>query len=80
LEADIVLAYRTGREADAVCRAVSPDNMKVPKDLLVKTRRRGKKVFTKIKCTRNMLRFIATIDDFMDAVAVAQKSISAVNR
>ncbi len=78
LEAKIVLSYKTLREAEAVANAVSPDNVKVPEGLSVKTMRRRKRVFTNIECESRLQTFVATIDDLLSAVSVAERSLSAV--
>jgi len=80
LEAKIALAYKTVRVAEAVARAVSPDNVKVPKGLFIKTTRQGKKVFTKIECGTRLQTFMATIDDLLSAVSVAERTLSAVKK
>ncbi len=77
LNAEISLSYKSRQEAEAVFRAVSPDNVKVPRGLVIKTIRQGTKVFTKIECKPELLTFAATIDDLMSAVSVAERSISA---
>jgi len=78
LEANVVLSYKTIREAEAVAKAVSPDNVKVPLGLFIKTMRQGKKVLTKIECETRLRTFIATIDDLLSAVSVAERTLSAV--
>jgi len=78
LEAKVVLSYKTIREAEAVAKAVSPDNVKVPAGLFIKTTRRGKRVFTKIECETRLQTFVATIDDFLGAVSVAERTVFAV--
>jgi len=80
LNAEISLSYKSIRAAEAVFEAVTPDNIKVPKGLAIKTVRHGKKVFTKIVCRTELLTFIATIDDLMSAVSVSERSISAVRK
>lgn len=80
MEAEISLSYKTIKEAEAVAEAVSPDNVRVPPGLFIKTMSRGTKVFTRIKCKTKLQTFIATIDDFLSAVSVAEKSLSAVKR
>jgi tRNA threonylcarbamoyladenosine modification (KEOPS) complex Pcc1 subunit len=77
LEAEITLFYKSPREAEAVAKAVSPDNVKVPKGLTIKTIKRGHKVITLVKCQRNLERFIATIDDILMSIQVAEKAVSA---
>lgn len=78
MEAEISFSYRSALEADAVARAVSPDNIKVPKGLSVKTEHRRSKVMTKITCRTKILTFMSTIDDLLSAVSVAERSISSV--
>jgi len=76
LEAKIKLSYKNEREAEAVAKAVSPDNVEVPLGLLVKTVRRGSKVFTTIECETKLETFIATLDDLLSCVSVAEKTFS----
>lgn len=77
LEAQIILSYKNSREAEAVAKAVSPDNVKTPSGLTVKTTRRGQKVLTLVKCERRLETFIATLDDLLMAVQVAERAVSA---
>ncbi len=78
MEAEIVLRYRNAHEAEAVADAVSPDNVKVPQGLKVKTLRQGNKVLNEIQCETTFLTFMATIDDLLSAVSVAERSISSM--
>ncbi len=78
MEAEISLSYETDRKAKAVVDAVSPDNVKVPEGLTIKTVKQGRNVLTHIKSRSSMLTFIATIDDLLAAVSVAERSISSV--
>jgi hypothetical protein len=78
LEAEISLSYKNVRYAGAIANAVSPDNVKIPEGLMIKTVKKGRNVLTRIKCRSSMLTFIATIDDLLAAVSVAEKSISTV--
>ena len=80
MEAKIVLKYRRLREAEAVANAVSPDNLKTPQGLKVKTTRQGNKVLTQIQCETKLQTFMATIDDLLSAVSVAERTISATKK
>lgn len=80
LEGKIQLFYETTKEAEAVAKAVTPDNQKVPQGLFIKTTRRGKKVSTKIQCETKLHTFVATIDDFLGAVSIAEKTFLAIKR
>jgi tRNA threonylcarbamoyladenosine modification (KEOPS) complex Pcc1 subunit len=78
LEATITLEYDDEEVAEAVARAVSPDNFKTPNDLAVVTSRNSKLVTTEIRTEGKMATFIATIDDLLFYVSVAEKALKAV--
>jgi hypothetical protein len=80
LEAEIILKYKNNREAEAVSKAVSPDNVKVPPGLYVKTVRKGSNVHTIISCQTKLQTLIATLDDLLACVSVAEKSFKIVNK
>ena len=50
MEATITFSYESGRDVEAVARAVSPDNVKAPPGLTVGTTRRGSRVTTLVRC------------------------------
>ncbi|MCW4001715.1 MAG: KEOPS complex subunit Pcc1 [Candidatus Bathyarchaeota archaeon] len=76
MKAEINLSYKNEREAEAVAKAVSPDNVKVPSGLSVKTVRRKSRVFTTVKCQTRLPTFIATLDDLLSCISVAEKAYS----
>ena len=76
MRAEVTLSYRNEREAEAVAKAVSPDNVEVPFGLSVKTVRRRSKVFTTVECQTRLQTFIATLDDLLSCVSVAEKAYS----
>lgn len=76
MEAEITLFCKSAREAEAIAKAVSPDNLKTPQGLVVKTVREGSEVVTCVKCERKLESLIATLDDLLMAVQVAEKAIS----
>ena len=78
MEADITLSYKTVRIAEAVVRAVLPDNVVVPMGLSVITERKGRKMLTRVVCETRLETFIATLDDFLSAVSVAERALSAI--
>lgn len=78
MQAEISLSYKAIKEAEAVAQAVSPDNVKVPLGLAIKTTKQGKKVLTQIICETKLETFMATIDDLLSAVSVAERAVSAV--
>ena len=74
MEAKIIISYENEREAEAVAEAVSPDNVKVPPGLSVTTTRKGSKVLTSVKCKSRFKTFIATIDDLLCCISVAERA------
>lgn len=78
MEAEIAIRYDDAKMAEAVASAVSPDNFKVPKGLNVKTIKRDSEVVTLIKCDRGFSSFIATIDDLLFCISVAEKTVRII--
>jgi len=80
LEAEITIIYENEKKAKAVAEAVSPDNFKVPAGLYVKTEQRGSVVWTSIRCGRGLRTFIATIDDLLFAISIAEKTLKIAQK
>jgi len=80
LEAEIILDYEDAEIAEAVAKAVSPDNFKTPRGLSIKTTWRKEKVLTKIKCKTKLSTFIATIDDLLFCISTAEKTLRTVKK
>ena len=80
MEATITLEYDDEKTAEAVADAVSPDNYKTPTDLTITTARKNNSVITEIKAEGKILTFIATIDDLLSSVSIAEKALKAVQQ
>ncbi|MCW4016789.1 MAG: KEOPS complex subunit Pcc1 [Candidatus Bathyarchaeota archaeon] len=80
METEIRLIYKNEREAQAVAKAVSPDNVEVPLGLNVYTVRNGSEVNTKIQCQTRLETLIATIDDLLACVSVAEKTFKVAKK
>lgn len=80
MEAKIRLCYKNEREAEAVAKAVSPDNVEVPPGLYVKTVRNGSEVHTTVECQTMLQTLIATIDDLLACVSVAEKTFKVAKK
>jgi hypothetical protein len=80
LEAEIILEYGNASTAEAVARAVSPDNSKTPKGLSVKTVWKSNKVITRIKFDGKLPTFIATIDDLLFCTGTAEKAVQTARK
>jgi hypothetical protein len=80
LEAEIRLSYGNERKAEAVAKAVSPDNVDVPSGLGIETVRNGSEVHTKIECQTRLQTLVATIDDLLACVSVAEKTFKVAKK
>ena len=78
MQATITLEYGNAKIAEAVANAVSPDNFKTPIGLTVKTTLRENAVVTEVSADGKMTTFIATIDDLLSSVTVAEKTVRAI--
>jgi hypothetical protein len=75
--AEITLEYGSERIAAAVVDAVSPDNLRTPGFLSVRTRKEAERVITRIECRGKLLTLAATIDDLLSHAAAAEKAVNA---
>ena len=73
MQAEVILEYDNIKVAEAIAKAVSPDNFKTPKGLSIRTVRKANKVITKLDHNGKFLTFIATIDDLLFCVSTAEK-------
>jgi len=81
LEAEIILEYSEEKMAEAVAKAVSPDNVRVPEGLRIRTFKRGKAVLTELELSQDKLStFISTIEDLLRSVSVAEKAVSTLKK
>lgn len=80
LEAEIILKYDDAKTAEAIAKAVSPDNFKAPRGLSIKTMWRTNKVLTQIKSEGKLSTFIATIDDLLFSTSTAEKTLQTTKK
>ena len=78
LEAIIKLEYADRKKAEAVARAVSPDNFTTPAGLQVETKTEKNNVITEITCEGKLATFTATIDDLLFSISTAEKTLQTV--
>jgi len=78
LQATITLEYSDVKTAEAVTKAVSPDNLKTPTGLKINTVNDNCKVITDIDCKGKIVTFIATIDDLLSSTIIAEKTLQTI--
>ena len=79
MQAEVILEYDSIKVAEAIAKAVSPDNFKTPKGLSIRTVRKANKVITKLDHNGKFLTFIATIDDLLFCVSTAEKVLNTAD-
>jgi len=80
LQATIQLEYADAKTAEAVARAVSPDNLKTPAGLQIETTLKENSVVTEIDCQGKLATFTATIDDLLFCASTAENTLRAVKK
>ena len=78
-KAIIKIDVNSSLEAKAIVDSVKSDDMTAPKGLTVKTEtKKNKEVTSIIECEKNFETFLATIDDLLSSIQVAQKSLKVI--
>ncbi|MCS7096006.1 MAG: KEOPS complex subunit Pcc1 [Candidatus Bathyarchaeota archaeon] len=80
MKAEILITYNDDQSAECAFKAASPDNLNVPPGLTVNTARRNNEVLTVIKCNRSFKTFIATIDDLLFSISLAEKTLRTLRK
>lgn len=80
MRAQVVLRYDDEKTAEAVAKAISPDNVKAPRGLSVETTRDEKKVVTCIIYSGKFSTFFATIDDLLSSASTAERTIQTAKK
>lgn len=80
VKAEILITYNDAQSAECTVKAASPDNFSAPPGLLVNTSRKNNEVLTVIKCNRGFKTFIATIDDLLFSISLAEKTLRTLRK
>lgn len=80
MEAEVTLEYTDEKTAEAIASAVSPDNVRVPRGLLIRTVKEDRRVVTRIEYEGKLSTFIATVDDLLFCAATAEKTLQTTKR
>jgi 2-keto-4-pentenoate hydratase/2-oxohepta-3-ene-1,7-dioic acid hydratase in catechol pathway len=78
LETTLSFIYGSKHEAEAIVKAVTPDNLRVPRGLKVETTRNGNCLSALVICEKSLETFIATMDDLLACISVAEKTLETV--
>ncbi len=78
MQATVKLEYTDDKTAEAVAKAVSPDNRVTPEGLKIETVQEDAKVVTEIAYEGKLATFTATIDDLLFCASTAEKILKTV--
>lgn len=79
LEAEIILEYEDAKSAENIAKGVSPDNFEKSR-FFIRTTREGNEVLTYIHCKGKLSTLIATIDDLLFCITLAEKVCHIVKK
>jgi len=78
VRAKIRISFSNVKEAEAVSKALQPDDEETPSYLKVSTVSKGKYIESDIICQDKLETLISTIDDILNNVVIAKKALSAM--
>ena len=78
-EVVITLNYSTEEEAEAIMKSLSPDNLNLKSNSSIESSRVNSTVNLEIRCG-HIETLLATIDDLLRCLRIAEETINLVNR
>jgi hypothetical protein len=77
MKAKIRVSFSNPREAEAVSKALQPDDAETPSYLKVETISKGRYVESKIVCEGKLETLISTLDDILGSIVMVKKTLCA---
>jgi len=78
VEAHLRFKYDDKRTAEAVAKAVTPDNLMTPHDIAITTMQVESEVTIWITCKKGLETLLATLDDLLGCVSAVEQSLNVV--
>ena len=75
----ITIRYADQRTAEAILRAVEPDNLTVPDGIEIEAEAVGGLVTINVDCRRGIGSLVATLDDLLSCIQAAEAAISELS-
>lgn len=79
VETLITIKFIDDETAQILLNAVTPDNIKLPKDLKIKMSRKGSEIKISIKCKKGIGSMLNTIDDLLECISAAEKVLKKLS-
>lgn len=77
MKAKIRVSLSNSKEAEAVSKALQPDDAETPSYLKVTTISKGRYIESEIICQGRLETLISTIDDILSSIVMVKKTLSA---
>jgi hypothetical protein len=74
-EATLTIQYVDQRTAEAVLKAIEPDNLTTPEGVEIEATAAGGVVTINVGCTRGIGSLVATLDDLLSCIQAAEAAI-----
>jgi hypothetical protein len=74
-EATLTIQYVDQRTAEAVLKAIEPDNLTTPEGVEIEATASGGVVQIDVGCTRGIGSLVATLDDLLSCIQAAEAAI-----
>ena len=76
----IVLEAESAREAEAITRALSPDNLVLPKGMKISVRSKGSAIIAEIIFSGRIQTLMPTIDDLLRCAQAADRTLKSLSK
>lgn len=74
-EATVTIQYRDRRTAEAILRAIEPDNLTTPEGVKIEAEAGRGVVTINLECRRGIGSLVATLDDLLSCIQAAEAAI-----
>ena len=74
-EATVTIQYVDQRTAEAILRAIEPDNLTTPEGVKIEAEAGGGVVTINLECRRGVGSLVATLDDLLSCIQAAEAAI-----
>jgi len=80
LRTRIVLEAETAKEAEAITRALNPDNSVLPHGMKISVRSKGSDIITEIRFSGRIQTLMSTIDDLLKCAQAADQTLKSLSK
>lgn len=80
IRVEIKINYPDETSANAVLKAISPDNYSSPKGIEITSETSGNVVKLSITCIKGLGSLISTVDDLLSCIQAAERALKGISR